>query len=115
MEAVPTATLLVSEEPKLRGALWWRLSLPLMVPASALIALALSKTDARKGRYAKIGPAMVVLLLYFLGLTQGRAVIESGSGPELMLAVHCVMGILAVLLLNAERLRAVIKPAHAKV
>jgi lipopolysaccharide export system permease protein len=115
VEAVPTATLLVSEEPKLRGALWWRLSLPLMVPAAALIALALSKTDARKGRYAKIGPAMVVLLLYFLGLTQGRAVIESGSGPELMLAVHCVMGILAVLLLNAERLRAVIKPAHAKV
>ena len=53
-------------------ALWWRVSLPVMVPAIAVIALALSRTDARRGRYAKIGPAMVVLLLYFLGMTQGR-------------------------------------------
>ena len=110
-----TAALLTSDDPKLRGALWWRFSLPLMVPGAALIALALSRTDARKGRYAKIGPAMLVLLMYFLGLTQGRAVIESGSGPELLMAVHCAMGVLAVLLLNAERLRNLIRPAHAQI
>ena len=84
-------------------------SLPLMIPAAALIALALSRTDARRGRYAKVGPAMLVLLLYFLGLTQGRAVIESGSGPELMMAVHGAMALLAVLLLNAERFRRPVK------
>ena len=115
VEAVSTAALLTSDDPKLRGALWWRFSLPLMVPGAALIALALSRTDARKGRYAKIGPAMLVLLMYFLGLTQGRAVIESGSGPELLMAVHCAMGVLAVLLLNAERLRNLIRPAHAQI
>lgn len=113
VEAVPTDVLMTSEDPKLRGALWWRLSLPLMVPAAALIALALSKTDARKGRYAKIGPAMLVLLVYFLGLTQGRAVIESGGGPEVILAVHLAMALLALLLLNAERFRGAFKPAHA--
>jgi hypothetical protein len=53
--------------------------------------------------------------MYFLGLTQGRAVIESGSGPELLMAVHCAMGVLAVLLLNAERLRNLIRPAHAQI
>ncbi|MDA0893173.1 MAG: LPS export ABC transporter permease LptF [Proteobacteria bacterium] len=115
VEAVPTATLMSSEDPKLRGALWWRLSLPLMVPTVALIALALSRTDARRGRYAKIGPAMLILLMYFLGLTQGRAVIESGSGPGLMIAVHGAMALLAVLLLNAERLRKVGKPVNAQV
>ncbi len=109
VEAVPTATLMTSDDPKLQGALWWRLSLPLMIPAAALIALALSRTDARRGRYAKVGPAMLVLLLYFLGLTQGRAVIESGSGPELMVAVHGAMALLAVLLLNAERFRRPVK------
>ena len=109
VEAVPTATLVTSDDPKLQGALWWRLSLPLMIPAAALIALALSRTDARRGRYAKVGPAMLVLLLYFLGLTQGRAVIESGSGPELMVAVHGAMALLAVLLLNAERFRRPVK------
>lgn len=113
VDAIPTEMLLSSEEPKLRGALWWRFSLPLMVPAAALIALALSRTDARRGRYAKIGPAMLVLLAYFLGLTQGRAVIESGGGPELMIGVHAMMALVAVLLLNAERLRHVGRPAHA--
>ena len=109
VEAVPTATLMMSDDPKLQGALWWRFSLPLMIRAAALIALALSRTDARRGRYAKVGPAMLVLLLYFLGLTQGRAVIESGSGPELMVAVHGAMALLAVLLLNAERFRRPVK------
>ena len=109
VEAVPTATLMMSDDPKLQGALWWRFSLPLMIPAAALIALALSRTDARRGRYAKVGPAMLVLLLYFLGLTQGRAVIESGSGPEVMMAVHVAMALLAVLLLNAERFRRPVK------
>ena len=109
VEAVPTATLMMSDDPKLQGALWWRFSLPLMIPAAALIALALSRTDARRGRYAKVGPAMLVLLLYFLGLTQGRAVIESGSGPEVMMAVHGAMALLAVLLLNAERFRRPVK------
>ncbi|GIR82902.1 MAG: hypothetical protein CM15mP84_06500 [Cellvibrionales bacterium] len=72
VDAIATEVLWHSDDPRLQGALWWRLSLPLMVPTIAVIALALSRTDARRGRYAKVGPAMVVLLLYFLGLTQGR-------------------------------------------
>ena len=48
-----------------------------MVPAIAVIALALSRTDARRGRYAKMGPAMVVLLLYFLGTRPRAAALSS--------------------------------------
>jgi len=104
VQAMATQALWDSSDPKLRGALWWRVSLPLMVPAIAMIALALSRTDARRGRYAKIGPAMVVLLLYFLGLTQGRGLIESGQGPEVMLAVHVVFAVLSLVLLHWERI-----------
>ena len=97
-----TQALWQSSDPKLRGAFWWRLSLPMMVPAIAIIALALSRTDARRGRYAKIGPAMVVLLIYFLGLTQGRGLIESGQGPAVMLSVHVGFAVLSVVLLHWE-------------
>ena len=104
VESLATAELWHSDEPRLRGALWWRLSLPMMVPAVAVIALALSRTDARRGRYAKVGPAMVVLLLYFLCLTQGRSAIEGGQGPTVMIAVHIAFGVLALTLLQWERI-----------
>ena len=103
VDAIATEVLWHSDEPRLQGALWWRLSLPLMVPTIAVIALALSRTDARRGRYAKVGPAMVVLLLYFLGLTQGRGAVENSDGPALIIAVHVAFAFLALLLLHWER------------
>ena len=104
VDAIATEVLWDSEDPRLQGALWWRISLPLMVPAIAIIALALSRTDARRGRYAKIGPAMVILLLYFLGLTQGRGAIEDAEGPALMIGIHVGFALLAVVLLQWERI-----------
>ena len=104
VDAIATEVLWNSEDPRLQGALWWRMSLPLMVPAIAIIALALSRTDARRGRYAKIGPAMVILLLYFLGLTQGRGAIEDAEGPALIIGVHAGFALLAVALLQWERI-----------
>ena len=104
VDSIPTATLWQSSEPKLQGALWWRLSLPLMVPALAVIALALSRTDAIRGRYAKVGPAMVVLLIYFLGLTQGRGLIEAGQGPTVMVTIHAAFAVIALVLLQWERI-----------
>ena len=103
VDAIATEVLWHSDDPRLQGALWWRLSLPLMVPTIAVIALALSRTDARRGRYAKVGPAMVVLLLYFLGLTQGRGAVENSDGPALIIAVHVAFAFLALLLLHWER------------
>ena len=47
---------------------------------------------------------MLVLLLYFLGMTQGRGAIESGQGPCLMLAVHAGFALLALALLQWERI-----------
>lgn len=112
VDAIATEVLWRSEEPQMQGALWWRLSLPLMVPAIALIALALSRTDARRGRYAKVGPAMVILLLYFLGLTQGRSAIENAEGPALIVAVHVVFALLGLVLLQWERITKRWKARH---
>ena len=80
IESVPTKELLNRPDSKAKAALWWRVSLPLLVPIVAIIAVALSKTDARRGRYARIGPALLIFLFYFIALTQGRRLYGSRRG-----------------------------------
>ncbi len=104
IDATPTFELISSENPRKRATLWWRLSLPFLVPVSVIIALALSKTDSRRGRYARLGPALVLFLLYFLALTQARSLMESGGGSATMLGAHLIFLVLAVSLLYWESL-----------
>lgn len=105
IDAVPTLVLWGSDDPAYRAALMWRLSLPLFVPIIAVIALALSKTDARRGRYARLGPALGVFLAYFLAMNQTRAMIEDGAAPALMFVVHLLFAALAALLLHWEQVQ----------
>lgn len=44
----------------------WRLTLILAVPLMALLAVPLSKVNPRQGRFAKILPALLLYLIYFL-------------------------------------------------
>lgn len=103
-DAIPTQTLLASAAPRDRATLAWRLSLPLLVPIVTIIALSLSRTDARRGRYARLGPALLVFLAYFLGLTQTRGWIEHGGPAAAIWSVHAVFALLALVLLHWERL-----------
>ncbi|MDG1066456.1 MAG: LPS export ABC transporter permease LptF [Luminiphilus sp.] len=102
IDATPTVELLSSDNPRKRATLWWRISLPFLVPVSVVIALALSKTDARRGRYARLGPALTLFLAYFLALTQARSLMESGSGAVTMLATHLIFSLVALVLLYWE-------------
>jgi lipopolysaccharide export system permease protein len=77
----PTLSLIGSEAPEEIAALHWRIALPIMVPIVALIALTLSRTDHRRGRYVKMAPAFVVYLLYLMLLTNARSALESGELP----------------------------------
>jgi lipopolysaccharide export system permease protein len=104
IDAIPTLTLWQSDDPAHKAALMWRLSLPLFVPIIAVIALALSRTDARRGRYARLGPALMVFLAYFLVLNQFRALIEDGGKPALMLLAHLLFAGVALALLHWERI-----------
>lgn len=104
IDATPTVELLNSENPRKRATLWWRLSLPFLVPVSVVIALALSKTDSRRGRYARLGPALALFLFYFLALTQARSLMESGGGGAAMLATHFIFLVIALILLYWESL-----------
>ncbi|TXS95462.1 LPS export ABC transporter permease LptF [Parahaliea maris] len=74
-----TRALLQSQEPQDVAALHWRLSLPVMVPIVALIALCMSRTDHRRGRYIKMAPAFLLYIGYLLLLTNARSAVEEGK------------------------------------
>lgn len=59
-------TLLNDQSPTVRAELNWRISLIVAVPIMALLAIPMSKVNPRQGRFAKILPALLLYLIYFL-------------------------------------------------
>jgi lipopolysaccharide export system permease protein len=103
-DALPTQELINSDNPRHRATLYWRLSLPILVPVMALAAIALSRTDSRRGRYARLGPALLLFMLYFIALTQARSTIEGGGGLLPLLATHAGFALLSLIMLEWESL-----------
>src|SRR5699024_777179 len=58
--------LLKNSSSNAKAELQWRISLFLAVPLMMLIAIPLSKVNSRQGRFAKIIPALLLYLIYFL-------------------------------------------------
>jgi lipopolysaccharide export system permease protein len=79
LDAVPTQELLNSDDPRYQAALQWRLSIPWLVIISAMMAIGMSRTNHRKGRYTKMFPAILLYLAYFVSLTMTRASIAEGE------------------------------------
>ena len=67
-----TAELWHSVTPKDQAELQWRFALPLATIIVAFMALPLSRTDPRSGRYGKLALALILYLIYsnFLGVAQ---------------------------------------------
>ena len=90
IDAVPTSTLLDSPKPEHRAALMWRISIPVMVLIVTMMAVPLSRTSPRQGRFAKILPAVLLYVIYLLMLNAVRGEIEDGlaNGALVMASVH---------------------------
>jgi lipopolysaccharide export system permease protein len=88
------------------ASLQWRLSLPLLVPIVALLAIALSRVRPRQGRFVKLVPAFCIYLLYVLLLVGMRSAIASYNLPLIMgmMWVHALFLILALLLFKEDQL-----------
>ncbi|MGF7433703.1 LPS export ABC transporter permease LptF [Mannheimia massilioguelmaensis] len=61
--------LFASDSMAAKAELNWRISLILAVPIMALLAVPLSRVNPRQGRFAKILPALLLYLIYFLLLS----------------------------------------------
>ena len=79
VETLPTSALIGSDNSEHMAILGWRISLAFIVPVMVLFAIPLSQTDSRRGRYAKLGPALIVFLFYFVALSQARSMAEGGA------------------------------------
>ena len=104
IETLPTAMLISSDNPEHLAILGWRVSLPLIVPIMALFAIPLSRTDSRRGRYARLGPALLVFLFYFVALSQARTISQESGSALVFFVVHGIFLVSGMFLLFREDL-----------
>ena len=109
VETLPTSALIGSDNPEHIAILGWRISLALIVPVMVLFAIPLSQTDSRRGRYAKLGPALIVFLLYFVALSQARSMAEEGGSLVVFVVVHSLFTVVGVALMLGDDLRRLLK------
>jgi lipopolysaccharide export system permease protein len=97
----PTAALLASGLPADRAELEWRLSVPISVLVLAVLAVPLSRSAPREGRYAKVGIGLLAYIVYANVMSIARVWVERGLTPEWLGLwwVHAVVGAFALLLI----------------
>ena len=104
IQSMTVVELLSKEGSKYQSELHWRLSMPLLVCIIALIAVPMSKTNPRQGRYAKLIPSILLYMFYLTLLTSAKGAIDDGDLPVLVLwLIHFAFFLLAMSLLFADR------------
>jgi lipopolysaccharide export system permease protein len=100
----PTSELLRSADPADRAELQWRLSMPVSVVVLALLAVPLSRSSPREGRFARIGIGLLVYVIYANFQSIARVWVERDIVPEWvgMWWVHAALLLLALFLIARE-------------
>lgn len=80
-EALPTLSLLSHPDVKAKTELQWRISLVICIPLLTMLVVPLSAVNPRQGRFAKMGPAILIYLAYFLSISATKSAVEDGSIP----------------------------------
>ncbi|MCB1645346.1 MAG: LPS export ABC transporter permease LptF [Pseudomonadales bacterium] len=101
--AVPTIDLIREPGPKYTSELQWRISVVLMIPIIAIMAVPLSKVNPRQGRFSRLLPGMVLCFMYVGFLSAARAAVEKQQIPVSM-GIWWVHGIYIVLVAGLFRL-----------
>jgi lipopolysaccharide export system permease protein len=81
-DAMTLQELLAADDISYRAELQWRLSIPLATLFLAVLALPLSYTSPRKGRYAVLALAILLYLIYSNLLGVGESWFRHGKSPE---------------------------------
>jgi len=105
LSAIPTAQLWARGDVEAMAEIQWRISIPLTIPLLALIAVPLARVNPRQGKFAKLFPAILLFLGYYLLLMAGRSALDDGIIPiNLGLWwIHLSALILGFALLSKER------------
>jgi lipopolysaccharide export system permease protein len=78
-KATPTGQLVGSARLEDIAELQWRLSAPLSVLLLSVLAVPLSKSNPRKGKFARVGIAIVIFAIYFQLFVLARTWVDDGT------------------------------------
>ena len=95
-KSVATAALAISQNPKDMAEYQWRLSTPITTLLLALLALPLSHSKPRQGRYAKLLLAFIVYAAYYNLIGVGRTWVEQQATTSIWWA-PCILALLVAL------------------
>lgn len=103
-DSLSTSSLLALNTSEAQAALQWRFSLPALVMIIALLAVPLSKTQPRRGRYVKMIPAILLYIVYLVAINAARGLLEEGKAPSLYVLwyVHAVFLLFALILIGGK-------------
>ncbi|OOE94320.1 LPS export ABC transporter permease LptF [Salinivibrio sp. AR647] len=105
-DAVPTLQLVGESSLKARAELQWRISLVLCIPLMTMIVVPLSAVNPRQGRFAKLFPAIMIYLAYFLSISAAKSAVEDGDLPAQigLWSINVAALLLAVILASWDSL-----------
>lgn len=103
-EAMSTAALIGARDPLAIAELQWRASIPLATLVLALLAVPLSKSQPRQGRYGKLAVGVLVFIIYFNLIGATKAWVEREQiDPRIGIwSVHVVMAIVALVMVGSQ-------------
>ena len=76
---MPVQELMTSAAPEDRAEFQWRLSVPISTMLLALLAVPLSRSQPREGRYGRLAIGLLVFIIYFNLLSAAKAWVEQGE------------------------------------
>ncbi|WP_286263188.1 LPS export ABC transporter permease LptF [Thalassotalea atypica] len=105
ISAVATEDLIGDANEDAQAAIQWRLAFPLACLILTFVAVPLSVVNPRQGKFAKMLPALLLFLAYFLLLTAMRSGVEGKALPFYvgLWPVHIVALVLGISLLLKNR------------
>jgi lipopolysaccharide export system permease protein len=108
-DARTTIDLLANPSLENQAALQWRIAMPLMVFIATLLAVPLSKTNPRQGRYFKMLPAILIYVFYLTFLLNANSKIMKGQlDPDLGLwLVHLTFLLIALTIFNWRKISSI--------
>lgn len=79
--AMSMTQLYHSDDLNAKAEWQWRISLVLCIPILTMVVVPLSSVNPRQGRFAKLIPAVLIFLAYFLSISAAKSSVEDGSLP----------------------------------
>ena len=104
VDARATVQLWQSMEVRDRAAWHWRIGMPFMIPVVAVIALALSETSHRRGRYVKLLPGIIIYIFYAATLIYAKNAMDEGNpgAVDIFWSLHGLFLLFGLLLLYRD-------------